>query len=59
MEVWDFYAGVWGRIESPVRNRNSTGKLTEATNLNPWELSETELPTKDHTRVGLRPMMHM
>lgn len=32
-----------------------TGVPTELTNLDPWELSETEPPTKEHTQAGPRP----
>jgi len=47
--------GVERRIEGPEGNRNSVGKLTESNNLDPWELSETEPPTKEHTMAGSRP----
>jgi hypothetical protein len=30
----------------------------ESTNLNPWELSESEPPTKGHTQAGMRPLAH-
>jgi hypothetical protein len=36
-------------IEEPVEDRNSTGRPKESTNPGPWELSETEPPTKEHT----------
>ena len=38
---------------------NPTGEPTELTNLDHWELSETEPPTKEHTQVGKRPPAHM
>jgi hypothetical protein len=33
---------------------NPTGKPTESTTLDLWELSESEPPTKEHTRAGMR-----
>jgi hypothetical protein len=38
-----------GRTESPVQDRNSTGRPADSTNMDPWELSKTEPPTKEHT----------
>jgi hypothetical protein len=35
------------RIEGPKEDSDSTGRPTESTNLDPWGLSETELPTKE------------
>ena len=46
-------------MESHEGVRNSTGRPTELTNLNPWGLSETEQPIKDHTQTGPRPPTHM
>jgi hypothetical protein len=37
--VWISYGRVGERFESPEGDRNSTGRLTESTNLDPWELS--------------------
>jgi hypothetical protein len=54
MELGD-YGRVGGRIEGPKGDRNSTGRLTESNNLDPWRLyfswrpSESEPPTKKHT----------
>lgn len=39
-----------------AQNKNSTRRKTEATNLDPWGLSETEVPTKEHTQVNLSPI---
>jgi hypothetical protein len=47
--TWHSYGRVWKRIEGPEGDRNSTGKPTESTNLDTWELSETEPQTKEHT----------
>jgi hypothetical protein len=44
-----------GRIEDSRRDRNSTGRATESTTLDPWGLSETEPPTKEHTQAGPSP----
>jgi hypothetical protein len=53
------YGRVGGRVEGPGGDRDSTGRSTESTNLGPWELSETEPPTKEHTQTGPRPTAHM
>jgi hypothetical protein len=36
-----------GRIEESEEDRDSTGKPTKSTNLNPWGLPETQSPTKE------------
>jgi hypothetical protein len=46
MEVGDAFAK---RIEVPEGDRNPIGRPTETTNLDPWELSETESPIKEHS----------
>jgi hypothetical protein len=38
-------------------NWNSRGKPSELTNLDPWGLSETESPTKNHMWAGPRPSL--
>ena len=48
MELRESYGRIEGRIQGPEEDRNST----ESTNLDPWELSETEPPSKEHTRAG-------
>ena len=51
----------WALIEEqkkgfqPEGDRNSTGRPTQSTNLDPWRVSGTELPTKKHTWTGPRP----
>jgi hypothetical protein len=55
MEVRDSYGRVGGRIEGPEGDRNSTGRPTKSTHLDPWELSDTEPPTKEHTQTGVGP----
>jgi hypothetical protein len=50
---------VRGRIESPQGDGNPTGRPTVSTNMDLWELPETELPTKVHTGADLRPLISM
>jgi len=58
-EIRDSYGRVGGRVKSPEEGRDSTGRPTDSTNLDPWELSETEPPIKEHTQSGPRPPAHM
>jgi hypothetical protein len=58
-EVRDPYGRVRGRIEGTKGGGNSIGRPTVLTNLDPWGLSETEPPTKEHTLAGLRSLAHM
>jgi hypothetical protein len=37
-----------GKIEGPEQDRNSTGRPTESTNMDPWGISEAEPPTKEY-----------
>jgi hypothetical protein len=39
IKLVSFYGRIEGRIAGPRGDRNSTGKPTESTNLNPWKLS--------------------
>jgi hypothetical protein len=52
----DHGAGLHGsvqeRIENPEGDRSSTGRPTVSTNLEPWEVSKTEPPRKEHTWAG-------
>ena len=59
MDFRDSYGIVRGRIEVPEGNRNFTGRPTESINLDPWGLSETEPPTKEHTQVGAKHPAHV
>jgi hypothetical protein len=52
-EVEDPYGKVSGRIEGAKGDHNPIGRTKVSTNLDPWELPETELPTKEHTWGGL------
>jgi hypothetical protein len=49
MEEWE------EGLQGPKGDRNSIGKLTESTNLDPWGFSETEPPTREHTQPRHRP----
>lgn len=40
-------------------DRDSSGRLTESTNLDPWGLSKTEPPTKEHAQAGPMSPVHM
>ena len=48
-EVREPYGRVRGRIEGTEQDGNPTGKPTVSTNLDSWELQETEPPTNEHT----------
>jgi hypothetical protein len=54
MELGDAYGRTGGRIAEPKGDRNSTGKPTELTNLDPWA-SPSEPPTKEHSSARRRP----
>ena len=54
MELGDSYGRIGRRTAGPEGDKNSTGKPTESTNLDPG-LSETEAPTKEHTQAGPGP----
>jgi hypothetical protein len=49
MEVRESYGRIWGRIDDPEGDGNHTGEIIVSTNLKPWELAETELPSSEHT----------
>ena len=49
----------WGRTEVPEGNRDSTGRPTESTDLDPWGFPEPELPTKEQGLTGPQPPAHM
>jgi hypothetical protein len=55
----DVYGRDRGRIEGTEGDGNPIGRPTASANLDPWELSETKPPTKDHTQASLRPPAHM
>jgi hypothetical protein len=47
MELRESCGRVAGRAEEFTGDRDSTRRPTEATNLHPWSLPETEPPTKE------------
>ena len=55
-EVRDPYGRVRGRIEGAEGDGNPIGRPTVSTNLDPWELPETEPPTKEHTLACPKPL---
>lgn len=44
-----------GLKKGPEGDRNPTRRPTVSTSLDPWELSGTEWPTKEHTQAGTIP----
>jgi hypothetical protein len=58
MELGDSYGRIGRRVAGPKGDRNSTGRPTESTNLDPWGLSESEPPNKEH-RLDLGLPAHM
>lgn len=44
------------KIEGPGVDGNLKKQPTEVTNLDTWELSESDSPTKEHTESGMRPL---
>jgi hypothetical protein len=59
IEVEDSYGRVRRRIEDHEGDRNCAGRPTVSTKLEPWELLQTEPPTKEHIPSGARPPAHM
>ena len=46
-------------LKDPKRTGTLQEDQSESTNLNPWRLPETELPTKEQALAGLSPPAHM
>jgi hypothetical protein len=59
IEVGDSYGRVGGKIVRTERDGNITGRPRDSTNLDPWELSEADPPTKEYTVARPRPLTHM
>lgn len=57
-ELWDSYGIFGGRIKGPRRNKNSTEKPTKSTNLDLYELPETEPSTENHAWAFPRSPTH-
>jgi hypothetical protein len=58
---WDQnpYGRVRGNSEGTEADGCTIERPTELTNLEPWELPETKLSTKDPTQAGPRPLAHI
>jgi hypothetical protein len=55
-EIRDHYGRVRGKIDGPQRDRTyPRGRPTVSTNLDPWELPETEPQPKSRYRLVLGP----
>lgn len=52
----DSYGRVGGMIEGPDIEGTPQENQQETTNLDPWELSESEPLTKEHTHTETRPL---
>ena len=48
----DPYRRVRERTAGAAGNGSPVGRTTISTNSDPWELSETKPPTKEHTQAG-------
>jgi len=63
MDFEQSYGRAERRIEEPEEDRDSTGRPTESTNLDPWGLPETQSPIKDRAWAGpkcpLQPRLHI
>jgi hypothetical protein len=57
-EVFDPYGIVWERFKE-LKGLQPQRKANIATNLDPWELTETNLQTKEHTPAGPKTLEHM
>jgi hypothetical protein len=55
MKVRHSYGRVYGRIESPEGDKNSTGRQPETNNLDPCKLS----PTREYTQSEPKPPAQM
>ena len=59
MALRESFRRVGGRIEGSKKDRKSTGRPTELTNLDPWGIPETEPLAKEQARVEPRPLAGM
>jgi hypothetical protein len=52
---WTELRDSYGRIENPKRDRNTTGRSTESTKLNPWGSQRLNYQSKYIHRLDLAP----
>ena len=57
IEVGESYGRVGTRIEGTKGDKSPTGRPIEPTNLESWELSKIEPPTKEHVQVSTLVLM--
>lgn len=57
--VWGIFWRRERRIEGAREVKDTTRKLTELTNLGPWGLMETGVPTREHSWDRRRPSTNM
>jgi hypothetical protein len=55
----ELYGRIRGRIAGPRGDRNSTGKPTESTNLDPWGSQNVNLQPKNICELDLGLFPHM
>ena len=58
-EVGDPYGGIKGKTEGIEREGYLIGRPPVSTNLDSWELPETEPQTRQRTRAGSRSLTHI
>jgi hypothetical protein len=51
-EVRNPYGEIRGRIAGAEGYSDFIGRLVVSTNMDPWELQESEPPTREHTQAG-------
>jgi hypothetical protein len=55
-ELGEYCGRVGGRIGEPRGVKFTTGRTAESNTLVPWELTDTETPTREHAGAGLKPL---
>ena len=59
MELRESFRRVGRKIDGPKEDKDSIGRPTISSNLDPWELPETQPPTKEQAQAGPRPPANM